>query len=235
MVSIRSLEVQLIGVTQFRAPQGCAWEAGKVSGPEALVEFASRVHDATLSAPASMDHASYLRTVIEVGRTRLLEHSSATLYVRGVSRRVVDDLRSVADLELTEMRHGEWEKEPVIALSRELAGKAELRRIVESLVEDTRFMAEELGEVLAEELSAETNRVLRDQRVRAMIRTVAPQCLEVPVVATGSMAQWRRFIETCAHLPADPELGDLARSCLRVLAEESPALWADVSLNWPET
>lgn len=233
MVTVRSLEAQLIGVTKFRAPREVRWQPGEISGPEALVEFASRVHDATLGA-SSGDHASYLRTVIEVGRTRLLAHASATIYVRGVSRRVVDDLRTVADLDITEMRHEEWEKGPVIALSREIAANPEVRRIVESLVEDTRFMAEELGDTLAEDLAEEKNKVLRDRRVRAMVRAVAPQCVEVPLVLTGSIRQWREFIQACAHPHADPEVGDLARACLAELSAESPALWADMDLSWAE-
>ncbi len=55
---------------------------------EALVEFAGRACYESFDKPnpRTAENSAYLRQILEVGHDALLEHATATLYIRGLSR-----------------------------------------------------------------------------------------------------------------------------------------------------
>ena len=62
-------------------------------GGEALIEFAGRACYESFDKPnpRTATNEAYLRHIMEVGHTALLEHASATMYIRGISRSATHD------------------------------------------------------------------------------------------------------------------------------------------------
>ena len=89
MAHATELDVQLIAATQFTAPTGVDWSADAgASDAEALVEFAGRACYESFDKPNPRTAANdaYLSHIMEVGHHALLEHATATMYIRGISR-----------------------------------------------------------------------------------------------------------------------------------------------------
>ena len=87
------LKVELIACTAFTPPTSVDWDTD-ATGAEALVEFAGRACYETFDKPnpRTATNAAYLRHIMEVGHHGLLEHASATMYVRGISRAAAGEL-----------------------------------------------------------------------------------------------------------------------------------------------
>lgn len=85
MATIAELQVQLIGHTTFQ-PQKMS---SGTDGAEAsqLVEFAGRACYETWDKPNphTATNAAYVRHVLDVGHLTVLEHATATMYLRGVA------------------------------------------------------------------------------------------------------------------------------------------------------
>ena len=83
------LDVQLVACSTFTAPSGVDWKADSAAtDSEALVEFAGRACYETFDKPNPRTAANdaYIRHIMEVGHMALLEHPTATVYIRGLSR-----------------------------------------------------------------------------------------------------------------------------------------------------
>ena len=90
-----TLDVQLIAASKFAMPTDVAWEADEAAtDAEAIVEFAGRACYETWDKPNPHTRANdaYLRHIIDVGHDALLEHATATMYIRGLSRAAGNEL-----------------------------------------------------------------------------------------------------------------------------------------------
>ena len=89
------LDVQLIAATQFQPPQGVDWQPEEgATDAESLVEFSGRACYETFDRPNPHTAANeaYLHHILDVGHDALLEHATATLYIRGLSRAAGNEL-----------------------------------------------------------------------------------------------------------------------------------------------
>ena len=79
------LNVQLIACTEFTPPMDVEWTTD-AEGGEALIEFAGRACYESFDKPnpRTATNEAYLRHIMEVGHTALLEHASATMFNRGI-------------------------------------------------------------------------------------------------------------------------------------------------------
>ena len=85
--------VRLIGRTEFLPPADVPWSTDATGG-QALAEFAGRACYQSWSKPipATATNAGYLDHILQVGHLSVLEHSTATFYITGISRSVTHEL-----------------------------------------------------------------------------------------------------------------------------------------------
>lgn len=233
MATVADLSIELVSHSGFSKPADIDWDTD-ADGGSALVEFAGRACYETWDKPnphtASND--AYVRHILDVGHTTLLEHSNATMYLRGVSRSCSHEI----------MRHRHFS---FSQLSQRYVPADEARVVVpEAVLQDERLTKlflqtadvayDAYGELLdgiSERFAQEPNAVLRMKQARQAARAVLPNCAETRFVMTGNARSWRHFIGMRAAEHADPEVRRIAVHCLRLLQETMPEIFADFSIT----
>ncbi|WP_297006952.1 FAD-dependent thymidylate synthase, partial [uncultured Corynebacterium sp.] len=210
------------------APDGRAGDAAS------LIEFAGRACYETWDRPNPHTAATeaYVRHIMDVGHVSLLEHASATLYLRGVSRSCAQEImrhRHFSFSQLSQRYVPSGDSRVVIPDS--IAGDADLETLFLRSTDMAREAYEELLGGLEEKFSGESNTVLRAKQARQAARSVLPNATETRFVVTGNLRSWRHFIAMRAAEHADPEIRRVAVACLRLLQELSPEVFSDFTVT----
>ncbi|SIS43669.1 thymidylate synthase (FAD) [Corynebacterium appendicis CIP 107643] len=235
MTQSKKLDVQLVAATSFAAPADVDWEQDPAAtDAEALVEFAGRACYETFDKPNphTARNETYLRHILEVGHDALLEHATATLYVRGLSRAAGNELlrhRHLSFSQLSQRFVPAGESDVVVPDS--IAEDEDLSQMFLSAVDEQRFVYEELLQALESNLAAEPNALLRKKKARQAARAVLPNATETRFVVTGNYRAWREFIAARASEHADTEIRELAVACLETLKKQAPALFDDFLIS----
>ncbi|OHF36590.1 FAD-dependent thymidylate synthase [Corynebacterium sp. HMSC074A01] len=225
------LDVQLIAATTFTPPQSVDWQPEEgATDAESLVEFAGRACYETFDRPNphTATNEAYLHHILDVGHDALLEHATATLYIRGLSRSAGNELlrhRHFSFSQLSQRFVHNTDNEVVVPGI--IAQDEELKRMFLAAVDDSRFVYEELLTALDEHMAAEPNALLRKKKARQAARAILPNATETRFVVTGNYRTWRGFIAARASEHADVEIRTLAVACLEILREQAPALFDD--------
>ena len=231
MAHATELDVQLIAATQFTAPTGVDWSADAgASDAEALVEFAGRACYESFDKPNPRTAANdaYLSHIMEVGHHALLEHATATMYVRGISRSCTHELVRHRHFSFSQLSQRFVHTDDAqVVVPPAIAQDEELRTLLLRAADEARFVYEELLAALEEKLADEPNALLRKKQARQAARSVLPNAAESRLVVTGNYRAWRHFIAARASEHADVEIRTLAVTCLDILAEQAPALFSD--------
>lgn len=233
MATIAELDIQLVGGSTFTPPETVDWTT-EASDASAMVEFAGRACYETWDKPNphTAVNDAYVRHILDVGHMTVLEHSSATMYLRGVSRSCSHEI----------MRHRHFS---FSQLSQRYVPSDEARVVVpEAVLRNERLTAlflqtadvayEAYGELLdgiSESFAEEPNAVLRMKQARQAARAVLPNCAETRFVMSGNLRSWRHFIGMRAAEHADPEIRRIAVTCLRLLQSSAPEVFADFSIT----
>lgn len=235
MAELCELKVDLIASSSFHAPEDVEWiPDGGVSDAEALVEFAGRACYETFDKPNPRTAANnaYLHHVMEVGHHALLEHATATMYVRGLSMGAVVQLLRHRHFSFSQLSQRYVHPDEATAvLPLEIAQDEELARLMERAVDDSRFVYNELLDALEEKLAGEPNTLIRKKQARQAARAILPAATETRIVVTGNFRTWRHFIAVRASEQADREIRTLAVTVLELLKKESPALFSDFRIS----
>ncbi|RNE49359.1 FAD-dependent thymidylate synthase [Corynebacterium alimapuense] len=229
------LDVQLIAATSFTPPNGVDWVADEsASDAEALVEFSGRACYESFNKPNPRTAANdaYLRHIMEVGHTALLEHASATLYIRGLSRSASHELVRHRHFSFSQLSQRFVHPDDAEVVVPPLINEdPQLRELLLNAVDETRFVYQELLDALEEKLQDEPNALLRKKQARQAARSILPNATESRIVVSGNFRTWRHFISARATEHADVEIRALAVACLRRLTEQSPALFSDFQIT----
>lgn len=234
MTRSSALDVQLIAASSFAAPADVDWEQdADATDAEALVEFAGRACYETFDKPNPHTAANeaYLRHILEVGHDALLEHATATLYIRGLSRAAGNELlrhRHLSFSQLSQRFVPAGEADVVIPDA--IAADEDLTRMFLSAVDETRFVYEEFLAALEANID-EPNALLRKKKARQAARAILPNATETRFVVTGNFRAWREFIAARASEHADVEIRALAVACLEILKKQAPALFDDFLIS----
>lgn len=228
-----NLQVDLIACTQFEPPADVDWSTD-APDTEALVEFAGRACYESFDKPnpRTAENAAYIRHIMEVGHLALLEHPTATLYVRGISRAATHELvrhRHFSFSQLSQRFVHQDEAEVVIPPF--IDQDEDLRRLFLNAVDDSRFVYSELLQGLEEKLAHEPNALLRKKQARQAARAILPNATESRIVVTGNFRTWRHFIGNRATEHADLEIRTLAVECLKKLKEKAPVVFGDFEIT----
>lgn len=226
-------QVQLIGWTQFQAPDGVPWETD-ADGGQALAEFAGRACYQSWSKPnpATATNAGYLKHILEVGHLSVLEHGSVSFYFSGVSRSFTHELirhRHFSYSQLSQRyvpeRDAAMVEPAVIAEDPELHAKflAATKASVDAYTD--------LLEGLELKFADVPNATLRRKQARQAARAILPNATETRIVVTGNYRAWRHFIAMRATEHADVEIRELAIECLRQLQKVAGNVFGDFVIS----
>ncbi|HWG99430.1 MAG TPA: FAD-dependent thymidylate synthase [Pilimelia sp.] len=233
MPEIVAPKVQLIGWTQFSAPEDVPWSTD-AEGGQALAEFAGRACYQSWHKPnpATATNAGYLRHILEVGHLSVLEHGVVTFYFTGVSRSFTHELirhrhfsysqlsqRYVPERDAAMVEPAVIAEDPALHAAFVAAAEASVRAYTELL------------EGLERRFADEPNATLRRKQARQAARSVLPNATETRIVVTGNYRAWRHFIAMRATEHADVEIRELAVECLRQLQKAAPNVFADFAIS----
>jgi thymidylate synthase (FAD) len=193
-----------------------------VTDADTLAEFAGRACYKSWSKPnpATAANSDYLRNIIRQGHFSVLEHSSVTFYVEGVSRALLLELERHRFLSFsvesqryvdTEKSHPEPVLPPAIAPDPSAAG----------LVRDSYAFALNDYGVLVRHLA---DRGHSRKEAREAARAVLPNATPVDFLVTGNLRAWRDVLGKRFHEAADAEIREFAGlilANLRVIAPHS--------------
>lgn len=233
MSRIVDFSVELIACTQFAAPPAISWSTD-AEGGEALVEFAGRACYESFDKPNphTAHNAAYLRHIMEVGHTSLLEHASATLYLRGISRAASHELVRHRHFSFSELSQRYVHDGTSSVIVPDLIAEDEtLLRLFNRAMDESRFAYDELLKALEEKLGDEPNALLRKKQARQAARAVLPNATESRIVVTGNYRSWRHFIGMRAAEHADVEIRRVAVECLKVLQKQAPNVFGDFEIS----
>lgn len=226
------LSVDLIACTSFVAPADIDWSTDATGG-EALVEFAGRACYESFDKPnpRTASNDAYLRHIMEVGHIALLEHATATLYLRGISRSATHELVRHRHFSFSQLsQRFVHPEESSVIVPPLIAEDEDLLRLFNRAVDESRFAFDELLDALEEKLVDEPNALLRKKQARQAARAVLPNATESRIVVTGNFRSWRHFIGMRATEHADVEIRKVAVECLKVLQLQAPTVFGDFDI-----
>lgn len=225
----RPLLVQLVAWTEFLPPADVPWSTD-AQGGQALAEFAGRACYQSWSKPraSTASNAGFLRHVLEVGHLSVLEHGTATLFLRGVSRAAAHELLRHRHFSTSELspRHVPADGAYVVAPAA-VADDPELVALFARAADASRAAHDELLTALEARLPAGPAAVLRHKQARHAALALLPGATETQLVVTGNYRAWRHFVAARATDHADLEVRALAVACLRKLQDAAPNVFSD--------
>lgn len=219
------MKVQIVGSTGFNLPEDIGdWvpDPNSADGTD-LVELAGRACYQSWSRPNSKTatNAGYIEHIMNVGHLSVLEHSTVSFYITGISRSLSHELvrhRHFSFSQLSQRYVDESDVEfippPVIV------GNAYLMEMFEREMWTVRESYNAFASLIAEEMPH-----LKRKEVRQAARAVLPNATETKIVVTGNYRAWMHFIDMRATEAADVEIRALAVECLRQLWEIAPAVF----------
>ena len=225
--------VRLIARTEFLPPDDIAWTTDATGG-QALAEFAGRACYQSWSKPipATATNAGYLDHILQVGHLSVLEHSTATFYITGISRSVTHELIRHRHFSYSQLSQrylpptGPEVVEPAV-----IAADPELHeRFVTAVQASARAYADLLAG-LEETAATSPDGTLARTQARQAARAVLANATATAIVVTGNYRAWRHFVGMRATEAADVEIRTLAVALLVQLQALAPNVFADFRVS----
>ena len=222
----------MIGRTEFTAPADVPWETD-ADGGQALVEFAGRAcYEAwDKPNPATATNEGYVRHVLEVGHLAVLEHSTVTVYVRGVSRAVAAQLVRHRHLSFSQLSPRHVPEGAAVVEPAAIAADPQLHQRFLTAADASLAAYADLLDGLEERFADAAGATLRRKQARQAARAVLPEALETHLVVTGNYRAWRHFVAMRGSEHADAELRQVALACLRELRSVAPHVFGDFRIS----
>lgn len=212
-----SVTVQPVHATDFLMERGEG-----ATDMDNLAEFAGRAcyRAEGKPNPATEQNADYLANIIRQQHTSVLEHSSASFYITGVSRAFL--------CEITRHRHLSFSVQ-----SQRFVDESEANIVVPPAIRDL-GMGSYLDDVMVG-ASRDYTRLVRDltdaglprKQAREAARAVLPNMTEVRMVVSGNIRAWRYVVARRIDSSADAEIREVAGMILAELKEIAPASFQD--------
>lgn len=225
--------MRLIGRTEFLPPDDVPWSTDATGG-QALAEFAGRACYQSWSkpVPATATNAGYLDHILQVGHLSVLEHSSATFYLTGISRSVTHELIRHRHFSFSQLSQrylppgGAEVIEPDI-----IAADPALHEIFAAAVASSAAAYAELLAALEDRAASAPDGTLARKQARQAARAVLANATSTAIVVTGNYRAWRHFIGMRATEAADVDIRRLAVAVLLELQSLAPNVFADFRVS----
>lgn len=198
---------------------------GPITSADALAEAAGRICYKSFRRPnpATAQNADYLANILAKQHFSVLEHSSVTLLVRGVSRALLTELERHRHLSFSvvSQRYVNYSQtEPVIPPA--------ATPVVEAVIRDAYDRALVDYEKLVMRLEAAG---LARKKAREAARAVLPNAAPVDMLVTGNLRAWRDVLGKRWHIAADAEIQEFAGQVLTHLRVIAPSSVQDIPLK----
>jgi thymidylate synthase (FAD) len=228
VAQIVSPQVQLIGWTEFRRPDGVDWQTD-ADGGAALAEFAGRsCYQAwEKKVPATATNAGYLGHILQVGHLAVLEHAGATFYLTGISRALAAELTRHRHFSFSALSPRHLAAETEVVEPAAVAADPELHEAFLAGVAAAEQAHRTLLAGLAERYADGEQAGLRRKQLRQAARTLQPGAAATTLVITGNLRAWRQLIGMRAADHADREMRAVVIEILRQLRKLAPPVFAD--------
>ena len=195
--------------------------------PEKVIEFAGRACYQAFHRPnpATADIPGYIKNIIAQGHESVLEHSSATFYIEGVSRNVTHELirhRHLNYSELSQRFVNVADTEFVLppAFSEHLKDN-EIQEL-----DDATAAMREAYEMFVDYL--QHGKKLPRKQAREAARSVLPGGTETKIVVTGNFRAWRDVLKKRLDPAADAEIRTMCEHILVGLLAVAPSVFTDI-------
>jgi len=237
---LRRASVRLVGssavddaeVDRFLTDHGVQWETDTEVGGERLAEMAGRLCYMSFGKGRKTNH-EYLGHILEVAHGSVLEHSTWSFVITGVSRSFTHELvrhrAGWAYSQLSQRYVDESEAEYVEPDC--IADDRELHQIWTEAVAQAHEAYVKLVEGLAEKFAEHPDRTMRRKMARQAARSVLPNATETKIFVTANARALRHFIELRGTPDADVEIRAVAVQMLQILREKAPNLFGDFSIT----
>lgn len=176
--------------------------------------------------PDTATEMGYLKNILSQGHYSVLEHSSATFYVTGVSRNLTHELVRHRHLSYSELSQRYVSMEDVnVVIPPALVDGYEGRNAIPMPAPTARGYKD-----TATLLSGQG---LTRKQAREAARYLLPGGAETRIVVTGNMRAWRDFLTKRWHVAADAEIRALAGEILTQLKRIAPGCFQDYETSTP--
>ncbi|HEX4575561.1 MAG TPA: FAD-dependent thymidylate synthase [Gemmatimonadales bacterium] len=233
MEIFRAPRVSLVARPEFLEPEHLRVEwRGEASAGERLAEFAGRICYMSQGNPAQRTTAEYLENIKKQGHGSVLEHAVYVLLVEGISRSCSHELvrhRAGFGYSQLSQRYVD-ESHAAFVVPPAVLGDAALEGTWERHMAAAQAAYVEAVAALMERYGWIGDKIHRRKMAREAARSVLPNATEVKVVVSGNARAWRTMLELRTGEGAELEIRRMAIACLRVLAREAPALFADFEI-----
>ena len=204
------------------------------AGGQALAEFAGRACYQSWSKPikATSTNAGYLDHILQVGHLSVLEHSTATFYITGISRSVTHELIRHRHFSFSQLSQrylpatGPEVVEPAV-----IAADPALHDIFTAAAAQSAEAYTALLTALEERAATAPDGTLARKQARQAARAVLPNATSTAIVVTGNYRAWRHFIGMRATEAADVDIRGLAVALLVQLQALAPNVFADFRVS----
>ncbi len=225
--------IELIGRTEFLAPSGVPFSSD-AGGGQALAEFAGRACYQSWDRPnpATATNRGYLEHILQVGHLSVLEHSTATFYLTGISRAVTH--------EIIRHRHFSYSElsprfipagGPVMVEPEAVAADAGLHAQFAAAAATAVAAHRDLLAALEAAAVHAPDGTLARKQARQLAAGLLPAASETALVVSGNYRAWRHFIGMRATEAADVEIRTLAVGVLRRLQDLAPHVFSDFRIS----
>jgi len=214
-------EVRLLAVTGLTEPRLPMPEAYKTPPSEQLIEYASRLCVAKENEIGSRE--SYIQDRIKAGHESVIEHASATFYIKA-SRALTHELvrHRIASYSQRSQRFVS-ESEPRYITPPELKEYK-----LEEENTGAFFSADSWFRVVMAEAWRNYNKLLRAGVPKEIARYVLPNACETQIIMTMNFRELRHFIKLRTSPRALPEMREVANKVKDICKQIAPAVFGDL-------
>jgi thymidylate synthase (FAD) len=215
-------QVKLVGYTKF-VDDNAPFEWSKVENSPytdagSIIEYGGRACYMSFSNPLHRTNAEYIENIIQQGHFSVLEHASATFFIRGVSRSLTHELvrhRYLSPSQLSQRYVDESQCRFVMPPQLEELfenGDDALKAQLEKYLEDSMRVYTWLTSAIASSpgLSEISNRTERRKRAREAARCVLPNMTETMAQVSGNLRAWCACLKKRGSPHAEREIRRLA-------------------------
>lgn len=205
------------------------WEiisTNEANDPDALAEVAGRVCYDSFHRPseATNTNEKYLkRTIGEEKHESILEHSSVTFYVDGVSRALLLELERhrFTSYSVRSQRYCDEDRDNGYVIPPALEGREYVTKTFLNAMSFARIAYKAI-------VAALTFAGVPRKKAREAARSVLPNAWETKFFVTGNIRCWRDVIRRRHHEAADAEISIFAGEVLKALREIAPNSVQDI-------
>jgi len=221
-------------VARFFQDEGLAFTTDAPAPAEVLTEIAGRTCYMSFGK-GRKSNQEYVENILASKHGSVLEHAVWCLLFTGVSRALTHELvRHRAGFSYSQLsQRFVDESDAGYVVPPLYQENEELRQKWQQTIEMIRKAYGELGEATVQYVQGKYPEMApRDRRkwARQAARSILPNACETKIFVTGNSRAWRHFLELRGSPHADTEIRLLAVEVCRLLKQESPNIFRDVSV-----